>query len=56
MILYPLVYLLFNQILVHDFDVVVDQVGFTKEGLIRALEMDLYNNGGYAMDFSLLVC
>ena len=37
-------------------DVVVYKVGFTKEGLIRALEIDLYSNGGYSMDLSLPVC
>ena len=35
--------------------VCVPQVGFTKAGLIQALELDLYCNGGYALDISYFV-
>jgi len=30
----------------------VFQVGFSRAGMIQALELDLYSNGGYAKDIS----
>ena len=32
------------------------KIGFTKEGKLTALEMELYSNAGYSYDLSLPVC
>jgi len=32
------------------------QVGFTSEGMIQALELQLYGNAGYSIDLSYGVC
>ena len=31
------------------------KVGFTDEGVLLALDMDLYCNGGYSLDYSQVV-
>ena len=33
----------------------ISQVGLSRAGIIQALELDIYSNGGYAMDLSNIV-
>ena len=32
------------------------QVGFNSTGKLTALDIDVYSNGGYSMDYSISVC
>ena len=32
------------------------QVGFNGTGKLTALDIDVYSNGGYSMDYSISVC